>query len=69
MPLLKGKNLRQRSKMRAGTMLVSSSTTSHVQSPSWLVLGEETHVPWDTRGFPLLPAGDEAKLQLVLVCR
>lgn len=63
--LLKGNNLQQRSKARAGTTLVS--TTSHAHSPSLLMPGEETH-PWDAGGFALQPVGDEAKLQLVLVC-
>ena len=69
MPLLKGNNLRQRSKARAGTSLVSPFTASRARSPSLLTPGEETHGPWDTEGFTLLLVGDGAKLQLVLVCR
>lgn len=67
MPLLKGKNLRQRSEARAGSASISSSTANRVHSPSLLMPGEETQLQWDTGGFTLLPVGDEAKLQLVLV--
>ncbi|PKU28946.1 hypothetical protein llap_20750 [Limosa lapponica baueri] len=69
MLLLKDKNLRQRSKMRAGSTLVSSITTSHTCSPPLLMSGEETHVPWDTGGLMLLPVDNEGKRQLVLVSR
>jgi len=67
-PLLKGKNQWQRGQVRAGTTPVSCSANSHAHSPSLLMSGEETHVPWDTGSFTLLSVGEEAKLQLILVC-
>lgn len=68
-PLLKDKNPWQRSKVRPGRALVSSTTTSHAHSPPLLMPGEETHIPRNAGGFTLLPVGDEVKLQLVLVPR